>query len=137
MKNGGENMRNKVIGALFLSLAASIWGAMYVVVKVVVDVVPPLELVWIRYVIAVIVLAIIGLCMKQSWRIAKKRLVAYFSCRSHWKHNIDCHTRNWHDAINCSNGCHYYSNNPCFYGSICTLYFKRKNNVKKNVCLSC
>ncbi|MET4562334.1 drug/metabolite transporter (DMT)-like permease [Lysinibacillus parviboronicapiens] len=65
-------MRNKVIGALFLSLAASIWGAMYVVVKVVVDVVPPLELVWIRYVIAVIVLAIIGLWMKQSWRIAKK-----------------------------------------------------------------
>ncbi|WP_107950750.1 DMT family transporter [Lysinibacillus parviboronicapiens] len=71
-------MRNKVIGALFLSLAASIWGAMYVVVKVVVDVVPPLELVWIRYVIAVIVLAIIGLCMKQSWRIAKKDWLLIF-----------------------------------------------------------
>lgn len=71
-------MRNKVIGALFLSLAASIWGAMYVVVKVVVDVVPPLELVWIRYVIAVIVLAIIGLWMKQSWRIAKKDWLLIF-----------------------------------------------------------
>jgi EamA-like transporter family. len=78
MKNGGKNMRNKVIGALFLSLAASIWGAMYVVVKVVVDVVPPLELVWIRYVIAVITLAIIGICMKQSWKIAKRDWLLIF-----------------------------------------------------------
>lgn len=71
-------MSIKVIGALFLSLAASIWGAMYVVVKVVVDVVPPLELVWIRYVIAVMVLAIVGLCMKQSWKIAKKDWLIIF-----------------------------------------------------------
>jgi len=71
-------MNNKIIGALFLSIAASIWGAMYVVVKVVVDVVPPLELVWIRYMIAVIVLAIIGVCMKQSWNIAKKDWLIIF-----------------------------------------------------------
>jgi len=65
-------MRNKVFGAIFLSLAASIWGAMYVVVKVVVEVVPPLELVWIRYMIAVLALGLIGIAMKQSWEIAKK-----------------------------------------------------------------
>lgn len=65
-------MRNLVIGAIFLSLAASIWGAMYVVVKVVVEVVPPLELVWMRYLIAVIALGIIGIMMKQSWKIVKK-----------------------------------------------------------------
>lgn len=46
MKTEEKNMRNLIIGAIFLSLAASIWGAMYVVVKVVVEVVPPLELVW-------------------------------------------------------------------------------------------
>lgn len=78
MKNGGKDMRNKVIGALFLSLAASIWGAMYVVVKVVVDVVPPIELVWVRYVIAVIALAIIGGFMKLSWKIAKKDWLIIF-----------------------------------------------------------
>jgi drug/metabolite transporter (DMT)-like permease len=78
MKNGGKNMNNKLIGALFLSLAASIWGAMYVVVKVVVEIVPPFELVWIRYVIAVVVLAIIGVCMKQSWKIAKRDWVIIF-----------------------------------------------------------
>ena len=78
MKNGGKNMSSKKIGAIFLSLAASIWGAMYVVVKVVVEVVPPLELVWIRYVIAVIALATIGICMKQSWSIAKRDWLMIF-----------------------------------------------------------
>ncbi|UNT53752.1 DMT family transporter [Lysinibacillus capsici] len=71
-------MRNLVIGAIFLSLAASIWGAMYVVVKVVVEVVPPLELVWMRYLIAVIALSIIGIMMRQSWKIAKKDWLIIF-----------------------------------------------------------
>lgn len=71
-------MRNLIIGAIFLSLAASIWGAMYVVVKVVVEVVPPLELVWMRYLIAVIALGIIGVMMRQSWKIAKKDWLIIF-----------------------------------------------------------
>lgn len=71
-------MNTKIIGAFFLSLAASIWGAMYVVVKVVVEVVPPMELVWMRYVIAVITLAIIGVSMKHSWCIAKKDWLVIF-----------------------------------------------------------
>lgn len=65
-------MNQKLLGALFLSIAASIWGGMYVVVKVVVEVVPPFELVWIRYFIAAITLAIIGILTKQVWAIAKK-----------------------------------------------------------------
>lgn len=71
-------MRNLIIGAIFLSLAASIWSAMYVVVKVVVEVVPPLELVWMRYLIAVIALGIIGIMMRQSWKIAKKDWLIIF-----------------------------------------------------------
>jgi len=71
-------MRNLIIGAICLSLAASIWGAMYVVVKVVVEVVPPLELVWMRYLIAVIALGIIGSMMRQSWKIAKKDWLIIF-----------------------------------------------------------
>jgi len=71
-------MRNLIIGAICLSLAASIWGAMYVVVKVVVEVVPPLELVWMRYLIAVIALGIIGIMMRQSWKIAKKDWLIIF-----------------------------------------------------------
>ncbi|WP_243015119.1 DMT family transporter [Brevibacillus borstelensis] len=65
-------MKNTILGSLYLSLAASIWGGMYVVVKVVVDIIPPLELVWLRYVIALLALLIIGALTKQSWRVAKR-----------------------------------------------------------------
>ena len=65
-------MKNTLLGSLYLSLAASIWGGMYVVVKVVVDIVPPLELVWLRYVIALFALLLIGAVTKQSWRVAKR-----------------------------------------------------------------
>ncbi|ASJ55943.1 EamA family transporter [Brevibacillus formosus] len=65
-------MKNTLIGSLYLSLAASIWGGMYVVVKVVVDIVPPLELVWLRYVIALLALLMIGALTKQSWCVAKR-----------------------------------------------------------------
>ncbi|WP_342420876.1 DMT family transporter [Paenibacillus sp. FSL E2-0178] len=68
-------MKNTLLGSLYLSLAASIWGGMYVVVKYVVDVVPPLELVWIRYVIAVIALLLIGIITRQSWRIEKRDIL--------------------------------------------------------------
>ncbi|GIN23237.1 MAG TPA: EamA family transporter [Bacillus bacterium] len=64
-------MKNTLIGSLYLILASSIWGGMYVVVKVVVAVIPPLELVWMRYLIALVALVIIGLVTKQNWRIKR------------------------------------------------------------------
>ncbi|MGW6300966.1 DMT family transporter [Peribacillus butanolivorans] len=71
-------MKNTLLGSLYLSLAACIWGGMYVVVKVVVDSVPPLELVWFRYVIAIVALLIIGVVTKQSWRIEKRDWLLIF-----------------------------------------------------------
>ncbi|MGE7764928.1 DMT family transporter [Peribacillus sp. NPDC096540] len=71
-------MKNTLLGSLYLSLAASIWGGMYVVVKVVVDSVPPLELVWFRYLIAIAALLIIGIVTKQSWRIEKRDWLLIF-----------------------------------------------------------
>ncbi|MFB7160057.1 DMT family transporter [Lysinibacillus sp. NPDC056232] len=71
-------MKNTLLGSLYLSLAASIWGGMYVVVKVVVDTVPPLELVWLRYMIAIIALFIIGIITKQSWRIDRRDWLLIF-----------------------------------------------------------
>lgn len=65
-------MKNTLIGSLFLILASSIWGGMYVVVKVVVEVIPPLELVWMRYLIALIALVIVSLVTKQKWKIERK-----------------------------------------------------------------
>ncbi len=49
-------MKQNVLGAICLSLAASLWGGMYVVSKYVLDFIPPLTLVWLRYVVAFIVL---------------------------------------------------------------------------------
>ncbi|MFS0668140.1 EamA family transporter [Peribacillus frigoritolerans] len=71
-------MKNTILGSLYLSLAASIWGGMYVVVKVVVDVVPPLELVFLRYIIAILALLTIGFITKQSWRIDKRDWLLVF-----------------------------------------------------------
>jgi drug/metabolite transporter (DMT)-like permease len=65
-------MKNTLLGSLYLILASSIWGGMYVVVKVVVSVIPPLELVWMRYLVAIIALLIIGLITRQKWRIEKR-----------------------------------------------------------------
>ncbi len=45
-----------MLGAFSLSIAASIWGGMYVVSKYVMDFIPPITLVWLRYLIAFVVL---------------------------------------------------------------------------------
>lgn len=68
-------MKNTLLGSIYLALAASIWGGMYVVVKVVVAVIPPLELVWMRYVVAIIALLMIGFVKKLSWRIHRRDLL--------------------------------------------------------------
>lgn len=67
-------MKNTLIGSLFLILASSIWGGMYVVVKVLVTVIPPVELVWMRYLVALVTLVCISLVTKQNWRINRKHL---------------------------------------------------------------
>ncbi|WP_026694228.1 DMT family transporter [Peribacillus kribbensis] len=64
-------MKNTLLGSSYLMLASSLWGGMYVVVKVVVSVIPPLELVWLRYAVAIVALLVIGLITKQNWRIQK------------------------------------------------------------------
>ncbi|WP_371362339.1 hypothetical protein SRRS_35110 [Sporomusa rhizae] len=61
-------------GQIYLTLAASIWGGMYVVSKVVLAVISPIELVWLRYFVALLTLSILGLITRQSWQIRKKDL---------------------------------------------------------------
>lgn len=67
-------MKHTLLGSLFLVLASSIWGGMYVVVKILVEVIPPVELVWMRYVIALVALVILGFVTKQNWSIRKNTL---------------------------------------------------------------
>ena len=68
----------KFLGAVFLSTSASIWGGMFVVVKIVVEYIPPIELVWLRYLIALFFLTCFGLARKIKWRIARKDLFLVF-----------------------------------------------------------
>ncbi|QYK50476.1 MAG: DMT family transporter [Anaerolineales bacterium] len=67
-------MTNRRIGIVFGLLAAAIWGGMYVVSKVVLEVVPPFTLLTLR-----LVLGIASLTVWLSWRHAWPRL-----SRSHW-----------------------------------------------------
>lgn len=64
-------MIENYLGPLYLTLAASIWGGVYVVSKVMLTVIPPLELIWIRYVVALLSLVIVGCFTKQSWKIRR------------------------------------------------------------------
>jgi len=62
----------KYLGPMYLTLAASIWGGMYVVSKMVLAIIPPLELVWLRYLVALFTLVICGFATGQSWKLQRK-----------------------------------------------------------------
>lgn len=59
----------KFWGAVCLTLAASIWGSMYVVSKYVLDYVPPFTLLWLRYAIAGVVLTTI-MIIRRKYKVA-------------------------------------------------------------------
>lgn len=63
-------MNSRYLGGLYMALAASIWGGMYVVSKILLTTVQPMGLVWLRYVIALIALAVSILATRQSWKIS-------------------------------------------------------------------
>lgn len=70
-------MRNLLIGSVLLSLAGSIWGAMFIAVRWSIFVIPPMPLVWMRYGTALIALAALMLYTRESWYIEprdRKRL---------------------------------------------------------------
>lgn len=67
-------MIKRYIGPIYLTLAASIWGGMYVVSKLVLTFISPIELVWLRYVVALFTLGLIGFATRQSWHIQRKHI---------------------------------------------------------------
>lgn len=65
-------MRNLLLGSLFLALAGSIWGAMFIAVRWSIFVIPPVPLVWIRYGTALVALALLAWTSKAAWYIEPK-----------------------------------------------------------------
>ncbi len=64
-------MKASYKGAIYLSIAASIWGGMYVTSKYVLDMIPPFTLLFIRYALAAVIL--IGWCKKSQTAIIPRQ----------------------------------------------------------------
>ncbi|MBD8848486.1 MULTISPECIES: DMT family transporter [Priestia] len=131
-------MKNTLLGSIYLALAASIWGGMYVVVKVVVAIIPPLELVWIRYVIAILALVIIGLIKRQSWRISKCHIPLIVAIGV-IGNAISIVTQEYGTMLSSAQmGAIITSSTPAFMVIFARLILKEKLNIKKgvSVCLA-
>ncbi|GAB1793175.1 DMT family transporter [Priestia megaterium] len=131
-------MKNTLLGSIYLALAASIWGGMYVVVKVVVAIIPPLELVWIRYVIAILALVIIGLIKRQSWRISKRHIPLIVAIGV-IGNAISIVTQEYGTMLSSAQmGAIITSSTPAFMVIFARLILKEKLNIKKgvSVCLA-
>ncbi|WP_119327120.1 DMT family transporter [Companilactobacillus musae] len=59
----------RVLGSIELSIAAIIWGAMFVVVKIIVDEVHPIQLVWLEYLISLVFLIGYSVLKGEKWHI--------------------------------------------------------------------
>ncbi|MED4219630.1 DMT family transporter [Priestia megaterium] len=131
-------MKNTLLGSIYLALAASIWGGMYVVVKVVVTVIPPLELVWVRYVIAILALFIVGLIKRQSWRINKRHIPLIIAIGV-IGNAISIVTQEYGTMLSSAQmGAIITSSTPAFMVIFARLILKEKLNIKKgiSVCLA-
>lgn len=62
----------RLLGAFYLTTAASIWGGMYVVSKYVLDFVPPFTLLVMRLAIALVIFGALSL-RQRAWRVAPGR----------------------------------------------------------------
>ncbi|MGN7470753.1 DMT family transporter [Brevibacillus sp. SAFN-007a] len=63
-----QQWKQSLLGAICLTLAAAIWGGVYVVSKVVLDVIPPFTLLILRFGIALIVLGAFALARREPVR---------------------------------------------------------------------
>ena len=72
-------MPKRLLGGIFLTLAASVWGGMFVAVKIAVEYIPPIPLVWMRYIVAFIVLAAVVVYQRENLKIARKDIALLLS----------------------------------------------------------
>lgn len=72
-------MPKRLLGGIFLILAASVWGGMFVAVKIAVEYIPPIPLVWMRYIVAFVVLAAVVVYQRENLKIARKDIALLLS----------------------------------------------------------
>lgn len=72
-------MPKRILGGIFLTLAASVWGGMFVAVKIAVQYIPPIPLVWMRYIVAFVVLAAVVVYQRENLKIACRDIALLLS----------------------------------------------------------
>lgn len=72
-------MPKRILGGIFLTLAASVWGGMFVAVKIAVQYIPPIPLVWMRYIVAFVVLAAVVVYQRENLKIARRDIALLLS----------------------------------------------------------
>lgn len=72
-------MPKRLLGGIFLTLAASVWGGMFVSVKIAVQYIPPIPLVWMRYIVAFVVLTAVIIYQRENLKIARKDILLLLS----------------------------------------------------------
>ncbi|ATH94466.1 membrane protein [Bacillus glycinifermentans] len=129
-------MKNTLLGSIYLALAAGIWGGMYVVVKVVVAVIPPLELVWMRYAVAIIALLIIGFVKKLSWRIRRHDILLIITIGI-IGNTISIVTQEIGTSLSSAQmGAIITSSTPAFMVIFARLLLKERLNLQKGISVS-
>jgi drug/metabolite transporter (DMT)-like permease len=71
-------LNKPVLGLLSGLIAASIWGGMYVVSKIVLDVIPPFTLLSLRLILGAVVLGIIILIQKNQTLQSKISVIVFW-----------------------------------------------------------
>ena len=72
-------MPKRILGGIFLTLAASVWGGMFVAVKIAVQYIPPIPLVWMRYIVAFVVLTAVVVYQRENLKIARRDIALLLS----------------------------------------------------------
>lgn len=124
-------MKQTILGAIYLSLTASIWGGMYVVSKYILDFIPPLTLVWLRFIIAFVVLYFILKIAEKKQKKKQPFAKRLAIIRLDWIYRL-FHFNHMpiyrNKIIRRSYRLVSYISYTCIYGYICSAHFERKTN---------
>ncbi|WP_338210834.1 DMT family transporter [Lactiplantibacillus paraxiangfangensis] len=124
-------MNSKVLGSVLLSSAAAIWGGTFVAVKEVVGLIHPLQLVWLRYLVALIFLIGFALLKREKWHVQVKdyKWFALIGLTGYTVSIVMQETGTWFSSA--QTGAVVTGSTPTFMALFAWLLFKEKLNRVK------
>lgn len=124
-------MNSKVLGSVLLSSAAAIWGGTFVAVKEVVGLIHPLQLVWLRYLVALIFLIGFALLKREKWHVQVEdyKWFALIGLTGYTVSIVMQETGTWFSSA--QTGAVVTGSTPTFMALFAWLLFKEKLNRVK------